>query len=449
MLKEGLPSAKTLPQDIEAEQSVLGAMLLDKGIISRAIELLSEECFYRESHQKLYRVILELFEQSRAVDVVTLTSELSRRGMLQEVGGAAYLAELTDKVPSIAHFDEYAKIVKDKYTLRALISSANEIINQSFNELTEIDELLDRAEASIFRIAQHRVTRGFIHIGSILEKDFEDIESLYKREARLTGLATGFTDFDAMTSGLQKSDLIIIAGRPSMGKTAFCLEIARNIALSQNIPVAIFSLEMAKEQVVRRLLCAEARVDAHRLRTGRLAREDWPKLSIALGRLSEIPLFIDDTPGISTLEIRAKARRLEAEKGLGLIIIDYLQLIQLHGRKRENRQQEISEISRSLKGLARELNIPLIAVSQLNRAPEERGDHRPQLSDLRESGSLEQDGDLIAFLFREEHYKDTPEVKGKAEIIIGKQRNGPTGKIELTFIAEYAKFEDISYRAVS
>jgi replicative DNA helicase len=440
MGKEHLP-----PQNIEAEQAVLGAMLLQKEAIGKVLSLIREDDFYKPAHQKIFRTILKLFEKNEVADLITVTEELQKQNLLEEIGGANYLTDLVDSVASLANVEAYSKIIKDKSILRNLIDKSTQITEACFTAAEEnIDELLDKAEGMIFNIAQERISRDFVPLTELLEKGFEEIERLYKKESRLTGLPSGFTDLDEKTSGFQDGDFIIIAGRPSMGKTAFCLEIAQYLGIHLKKPSAIFSLEMSKEQIVRRMLCSESRVDAHLLRTGRIKGEDFSKLSHALGKLSEAPIYIDDTPALSTLEIRAKARRLQAEKKISLVLIDYIQLI--HNRTQaESRQQEIAEISCSLKNLAKELNIPVIACSQLNRAVESRVDKRPQLADLRESGALEQDADLILFLFRQEYYTKKEEDKGKAEVIIAKQRNGPVGTVELAFIDKYARFENLSY----
>lgn len=436
-------SEKIQPQSIEAEMSVLGAMLMDKEAICKAVESLSEDAFYKTSHRKIYSAILDIFERNDPVDLVTLTNELKKKGELGNIGGPIYLTTILNSVPTAANVEYYIKIVNEKALIRNLISAATEIVSMAYQPTEDVTQLLDKAEQLIFNIVQRKITRDFVHIGEMLHDSFEIIEEIYTKKSYITGIPTGFIDFDTLTAGLHMSDLIIIAGRPSMGKSSFALNIARNVGTREKIPVGIFSLEMSKEQLVQRMLCAEARVDAHKLRTGYLGEADWPKLTTAAGVLAEAPIYIDDTPGISILEIRAKARRLKAKYNVGLIIVDYLQLIQ--GRMQvDNRQQEISEISRSLKSLARELNIPVIALSQLSREVEKRSERRPQLSDLRESGAIEQDADLVAFVYREEYYKPTPENEGLAEIIIGKQRNGPTGTVKLAFIKKYTRFENLA-----
>jgi len=431
------------PQNVSAEQAALGSMLLQEDAILHSVDILRPEDFYKKSHQIIFKCVLELFEKSRAVDLVTLTEELNRINLLEEIGGVTYLTNLINSVPTAANIEYYVKIIEEKSILRNLISNATKIISMGYEEKEDAKILLDKAEHLVFEVSERNLGQSFVPIKEILQDSFEKIENLYHRGELITGVPSGFDEFDDITTGFQPSELIVIAGRPGMGKTAFCMSVAQYIAVSKNIPVALFSLEMSKSQLVQRMLCSEARVDAHNLRKGRLAESDWPTLSMAAGRLSSAPIFIDDTAGITCLEIKAKARRLKAQANLGLIIIDYLQLIASSGRV-ENRQQEISEISRSLKGLARELNIPVIAVSQLSRAVEQRTERRPRLSDLRESGAIEQDADLVVFLYREEYYKLKTDRKGIAEVIISKQRNGPTGQIDLAFVKEYAKFENLT-----
>ncbi|HDP37118.1 MAG TPA: replicative DNA helicase [Candidatus Atribacteria bacterium] len=431
------------PQNISAEQAALGSMLLQEEAILHGVDILRPEDFYKKSHQIIFRCILELFEKSKGVDLVTLTEELNRINLLEEVGGVTYLTNLINSVPTAANIEHYVKIIEEKSILRNLINNATKIISMGYEEKEDAKILLDKAEHLIFEVSERNLGQSFVPIKEILQDSFEKIENLYHRDEFITGVPSGFDEFDDLTTGFQPSELIVIAGRPGMGKTAFCMSIAQYIAVSKNIPVALFSLEMSKSQLVQRMLCSEARVDAHNLRKGRLAESDWPTLSMAAGRLASAPIFIDDTAGITCLEIKAKARRLKAQHNLGLVMIDYLQLISSSGRV-ENRQQEISEISRSLKGLARELNVPVIAVSQLSRAVEQRIERRPRLSDLRESGAIEQDADLVVFLYREEYYKQKTDRKGIAEVIISKQRNGPTGQVDLAFIKEYAKFENLA-----
>jgi len=431
------------PQNISAEQAALGSMLLQEDAILHGVDILRPEDFYQKSHQNIFKCILELFEKSRGVDLVTLTEELNRKNLLEEIGGVTYLTNLINSVPTAANIEHYIKIIEEKSILRNLINNATKIVSMGYEEKEDAKILLDKAEHLVFEISDRNIRQSFVPIKEIIQDSYEKIEDLYHRGGFITGVPSGYEELDDITTGFQPSELIVVAGRPGMGKTAFCMNIAQYVSINKNIPVAIFSLEMSKSQLVQRMLCSEARIDSHNLRKGRLAEADWAPLSMAAGRLSSSSIFIDDTAGISGLEIRAKARRLKAQCNLGLVIIDYLQLMQTAGRV-ENRQQEISEISRSLKGLARELNVPVVAVSQLSRAVEQREERRPRLSDLRESGAIEQDADLVIFIYREEYYKPKTEKKGISEIIISKQRNGPTGKVELTFIKEYAKFENLS-----
>lgn len=437
---------KVPPQNLEAEQSILGSILLENGSINSVLEVMSKSDFYNDAHRKIFELMIELSEKNEPVDLITLGNALRDRNLLDSVGGMAYLASLVDNVPSAANVANYAKIAKEKSILRGLISSATEIINSCYEVRGDVDQILDKAEHSVFEIAENKVRPSFYPIREIVKDSFRSIEDLFARKELITGVPTGFEKIDDLTSGLQKSDLIIIAGRPSMGKTAFALNIAQYAALEGQTPVAVFSLEMSKEQLVFRLLASEAKVDSQRLRKGFLGETDWPKLTTAAGRLSEAPLFIDDTPAITVLEMKAKSRRLKADAGLGLIIVDYIQLMRASGN-RDNREQEISEISRSLKALAKELNVPVIALSQLNRKVEDRTNRRPQMADLRESGAIEQDADVIAFIYRDEVYnksEDNPE-KGTAEIIIGKQRNGPTGTVKLAFLEKFTCFENLAH----
>lgn len=443
---------KIPPQNIEAEQCVLGGVLLENEAISKVLEIMIADDFYRESHRKICHSMIELFEKSEPIDLITLTNILKSNNQLDEVGGAAYLASLVDNIPTAANIGYYAKIVKEKSILRGLINAATEIVARGYEDGGDVVDLLDQAEKSIFQISESQIKPSFYEIKSLLKESFKTIEKLYESREIVTGVPTGFDEIDKLTTGFQPADLIIIAGRPSMGKTAFSLNIAQYAAIKKNIPAALFSLEMSKEQLVLRMLCSEAKVDAHRLRGGFLGEEDWPKLTRAAGILSEAPIFIDDTPALSVLEMRAKTRRLMAEHKLGLVIVDYLQLMRgrglfARGRSSETREQEISDITRSLKSLAKELNIPVIALSQLNRRVEERQNKRPQLADLRESGAIEQDADLIAFIYRDEIYDrsdDNPN-KGIAEIIIGKQRNGPVGEVKLAFLDKYTTFENLAW----
>ena len=431
------------PQNLEAETSVLGAVLLENEALNRVLEILKEDDFYRNAHRRIFSAILHLYEHSEPVDLITLSEVLKTRGELDDVGGVEYLNSLVNGVPTAANISYYAKIIKEKALLRKLINRTTEIVSQSYSISGDVDEFIDQAERTIFEISEDRVRPSFYPIKDLIKSSFKTIERLYEKRQLITGVPTGFQRLDELTSGLQPSDLIIIAGRPSMGKTALALNIAQNASVQAAIPAAIFSLEMSKEQLALRMLSSEAKEDAHRLRGGFLSESDWPKLTRAAGSLSEAPLFIDDTPGLSALEMRAKTRRLKIEHNLGLVIVDYLQL--MRGRARaDSREQEISDISRSLKALAKELSIPVIALSQLNRRVEERGDKRPQLSDLRESGAIEQDADVILFLYREEVYNKSEENRGKAELIIGKQRNGPTDKVDLAFLDKYTRFENLS-----
>jgi len=442
-------SHKLPPQNIEAEQSVLGGILMENDALNKVLEILTPEDFYRDAHRKIFEALIILSEKDEPADLVTLSNELQNRNQLDSVGGASYLATLVDSVPTAANIEYYAKIVKEKAVVRNLISASTGIITRSYEYLEDVESLLDEAEQEIFRISGARVRPSFYPIRDVVKGSFKTLERLYEKKDLITGVPSGFKDLDRLTAGFQPSDLIIIAGRPSMGKTAFCLNIAQCAAIQKKIPIGIFSLEMSKEQLGIRMLCSEALVEGTNLRTGFLKESDWPKLTIAAGNLSEAPIFIDDTAALSALELRAKTRRLRAEHDLGMVIIDYLQLMK--GRaKVESRQQEISEISRSLKALAKELNIPVIAVSQLSRKTEERTGNRPQLSDLRESGAIEQDADLILFIYRDEVYNRDPDNpnRGKAEVIIGKQRNGPIGKIDLAFLDKFTTFKDL-YRGES
>ncbi|MEK7849602.1 MAG: replicative DNA helicase [Candidatus Omnitrophota bacterium] len=440
----GLFLEKLPPQNIEAEMAVLGSMLIEEDAISLVLEILSEDNFYKDSHRKIFLSIVNLYDSRKAVDLITLVEKLKSDGVLEEVGGASYLTGLTNVVPTAANIVHYAKIVKEKNILRQLIHNATQIVTEAYGTDEDVNAVLDRAEKMIFKISDDRIGKiGFTPIKEVIKDSIEAIDKLYQNKAHVTGVASGFTDFDIKTAGLQSSDLIIIAGRPSMGKSAFAINIVEHASIYDKVPVAFFSLEMSKEQLVQRLLCSHARVDAHKVRTGYLSAQDWPLLTAAAGKLSEAPIFIDDTAGISVLELRAKARRLKSHHDIKLIVLDYLQLMR-GGSNIENRQQEISEISRSLKALARELNVPVIAISQLSRAVESRTDHRPQLSDLRESGAIEQDADVVVLLMREEYYNANEQNKGSADVIIAKQRNGPVGTVKLSFIKEYTRFENFA-----
>jgi replicative DNA helicase len=427
------------PQNIDAEQSVLGAILLDREAIYRAMKLLRPEDFYRESHRLIFETMLELDESGSPVDMITLCEQLRLKGALEKAGGVSYIASLAEMVPTAANIDYYTRIVEEKALLRTLIQLSTRIAGMGFEEGEEPEKLIAEAERMITELGGRRAATSFFAIKEILLETFSRLEFLYSNQGGAMGVPTSFSDLDRLCTGLQPSDLIILAGRPGMGKTALGLGIGYSAALKQNIPVAVFSLEMSREQLVQRILCAEAKVDQHRLRTGDLSEEDWRKLHETKDKIANIPIFIDDTPGITVRQVRAKARQLKAEKGLGLIVIDYLQLMQ-GSKKAENRQQEISEISRSLKGLAKELNVPVLALAQLSRSVEQRDKKRPIMSDLRESGSLEQDADLVMFIYRDEYYNRDSEKKGIAEIIIAKHRNGPVGYVELGFLSEYTKF---------
>jgi replicative DNA helicase len=431
------------PQNNEAELAVLGSMLLDKEAIGSAIELLDASSFYKEAHRKIYTAIITLYDKSKGVDIVTLVEELRKADALDDVGGPAYVASIASSIPTAANVEHYARIVREKAILRNLISTATQIVSESYGNASAVGEMLDKAERMIFDITTKKVDTRFSSIKDVIKSSIETIDNLYQRKENITGVATGFHDFDVMTAGLQTSDLIVIAGRPSMGKSALVSCIAEHVGVIERKPIAFFSLEMSKEQLVQRMLCSHARVDAHKVRTGFLSQSDWPRLVGAAGKLSESPIYIDDTPGVTVLELRAKARRLKAQYDIGMVVVDYLQLMQGPSGA-ENRQQEISEISRSLKALARELSVPLIAVSQLSRAVEQRADRRPQLSDLRESGAIEQDADVVVLLLREEYYNPTEENRGMAEIIVAKQRNGPVGSLKLAFLNEYTRFEDLA-----
>ncbi len=433
------------PQNTEAEKSVLGAMLIDENAIGLAIEILDESWFYEDSHRKIYKAILELYKNHKNVDLITLSDKLKNDGILEEVGGVTYLSKIIDFVPTAANVEYYASIVREKGILRKLIHNSTLIISDSYESREDVEEIVDKAEQLIFEIADLKQKQRSYHIKELVKNSIETLDRLYQRKEHITGIATGFEKIDFMTSGLQDADLIIIAGRPSMGKSALAVSMGEYAGIEKKTGVAFFSLEMSKEQLVQRMLCSVARVDAHKVRSGFLSPSDWPKLTSAAGRLSDAKIFIDDTPSISALELRAKARRLKANHDIQLIILDYLQLMRGTSTKMDNRQQEISEISRSLKALARELNIPVIALSQLSRLVESRQDHRPQLSDLRESGAIEQDADVVMLLLREEYYNPTEENRGIADVIIAKQRNGPVGTVKLSFIKEYMRFENLIY----
>lgn len=434
MEKEKIP-----PQNLLAEQSVLGAMLIDKNSVPKVVEILAPDSFYRDAHRFIYEAILKLFDKGEPVDSITVTEGLRLDGKLDAVGGSVYIADLINSVPTSANVEHYAKIVEEKAVLRKLISAGTDIVQQAFDEPEDVGRVLDTAEKTIFNIALRRVREGFQKVDAVLKKVLDKIDRLYGKKETITGLSSGYPDLDNLTAGFQNADLIIIAARPAVGKTALALNIAQNAAVKHKVPIAVFSLEMSKEQLAQRMLCSEAEIDAIRLKTASLPDTGWKKLTRALGKLSEASIYIDDTAAITSMEIRAKARRLKAEHGLGLVIIDYLQL--MAGRMRvENRVQEISEIARSLKTLARELDIPVIAISQLSRAVEQRTDRIPRLSDLRESGEIEQTADLVIFIHRESYYNPSSDKGNIAEVIVAKQRNGPVGTVELVFRKEIAKF---------
>ena len=444
MNQQGGEPSRVPPHNIEAEQSVIGGILLDNEALPNVLEILRGGEFYRAAHRTIFGAVLELFERNEPCDLVTLTDLLRSQKKLEEVGGASYLASLVDRVPSSANTGQYARIVKEKSMVRTLISRATEIVASGFDSSLKAEELLDRAEQAIFQVSEDRINPSFFPIKEIIKQSIKTLETLYDRKEMITGVPTGFTDLDRLTSGLQAADLIIIAGRPSMGKTALALNIACHAAVEGDTPVGIFSLEMNKAQLGMRLLCSEARVNSQNMRSGFLSKRDWPRLTRAAGTISEAPLFIDDTPAISAIELRAKSRRLKRDQNLGLIIVDYLQLMR-GSQGSERREQEISEISGSLKALAKELDVPVVALSQLNRRVEERHDKRPQLADLRESGAIEQDADVIAFIYRDEVYHPDSPDQGRAEVIIGKQRNGPTGTAKLTFLSQYTRFENLAF----
>ncbi|MFD2117431.1 replicative DNA helicase [Paenibacillus yanchengensis] len=431
------------PQSVEAEQAVIGAILLVPESLITAMERLQSEDFYQASHRVIFEAMIELAESNQPIDLVTITSYLLDRQLLEEVGGVSYLSKLANAVPTAANVDYYAQLVEEKSMLRRLINAATNIVTEGYASADDVGLLLSDAERQILEISNRRSTSGFISIRDVLMEVFEKVELLYSNQGRASGIPSGFVDLDRMTAGFQPSDLIIVAARPSVGKTAFALNVAQNVGVRARETVAIFSLEMSAAQLVQRIICAEANVDATRMRTGMLEGDDWEKLTMAIGALSEAEIYIDDTPGITVAEIRAKCRRLKKERGLGMVLIDYLQLIQGRGKSGENRQQEVSEISRTLKMIARELELPVIALSQLSRGVEQRQDKRPMMSDLRESGSIEQDADIVAFLYRDDYYDKESEKKNIIEIIIAKQRNGPVGTVELAFLKNFNKFVNL------
>jgi replicative DNA helicase len=434
------------PQNIEAEQAVLGAIFLEPASLTLASEILIPDDFYRASHQKIFNAMLNLNDKGEPVDLVTVTAELADVKLLEEIGGVSYLSDIANSVPTAANIEYYAKIIEEKSILRRLIRTATTIAQDGYSREDEVEALLSEAEKTILEVAQRKNAGAFKNIRDVLVETYDNIEELTNRKGDVTGIPTGFTELDRMTAGFQRNDLIIVAARPSVGKTAFALNIAQNVATKTDENVAIFSLEMGAEQLVMRMLCAEGNINAQALRTGALTAEDWSKLTMAMGSLSNSGIYIDDTPGIRISDIRSKCRRLKQENGLGMILIDYLQLIQGSGRSGENRQQEVSEISRSLKELARELKVPVIALSQLSRGVEQRQDKRPMMSDIRESGSIEQDADIVAFLYRDDYYDKESENKDIIEIIIAKQRNGPVGTVSLAFVKEYNKFVNLERR---
>jgi replicative DNA helicase len=434
---------RTLPHNIDAEKSVLGSILVNNENYYRVIEVLRPEDFYLNAHRVIYRQMVELIDRSKVIDLITIQEELVRASQLESAGGITYLAGLLDGIPHLVNIDHYIEIIREKSLLRQMVNCTNKIMAQCFDQAEPAEEILDRAEQALFDLSEKRIKVGFVSVKEMELPATRLIEKLYTEREMITGVATGFRDLDRLTSGLQPADLIILAARPSMGKTAFVLNIAQHVALHKAAPVGMFSLEMSKEQLLMRMLCSEARVDAHKVRTGYLGKDDFRKLIDALGRTAQAPMFIDDSSTLTVMEMRAKCRRLKAEHGLSMIIVDYLQLMSGYGRV-ENRTQEISGISRGLKALAKELHLPVIALSQLSRAPEQRqGDHKPQLSDLRESGSIEQDADVVMFIYREEVYKPSEENSGLAELIISKQRNGPTGVVKLAFLREFTRFETL------
>ena len=437
---------KVPPHDVEAEQAVLGSMLTDKDAVISAIEVLKEDDFYRTDNKSIYEAIMNLYNRAEPIDIITVKAELESLGKFEQVGGLEYLASLPDKVPTTANAMKYIKIVEEKSTLRNLIKTANEIIELGYDPTEDVSDIMEGAEKNIFNIMQNNDKKSYSPIKDILVDSFTQLEELYNRKQHITGVPSGFTELDYKTAGFHGSDLVLIAARPAMGKSAFALNIATNAAVRGNVPVVIFSLEMSKEQMVNRILCSEAMVDSNKVRTGKLEEDDWTKLAGSIGPLSDAEIYIDDTPGISVMEIRAKCRKLKLEKNIGMVVIDYLQLVQGSNKRNGSREQEISEISRSLKILAKELNVPVIALSQLSRAVEQRPDHRPMLSDLRESGAIEQDADIVIFLYRDDYYNKDSEKKDIAEVIIAKHRGGSLGTVELLWLGSYTKFVNLEKR---
>ena len=435
---------KIPPNDVEAEQAVIGSMLTDRDAVISAIEILKEEDFYREDNKTIYEAILNLYNRSEPIDIITLKAELTSMGMFEKIGGLEYIVGLPEKVPTTANVERYINIVKEKSELRRLIKAANEIIEQGYDPTENIDDIMNSAEKKIFNIMQDKDQKTYSAIKDVLVDAFTELEQLYNQKQHITGVPTGFIDLDYKMAGLHNSDLILIAASPAMGKSAFALNIATNAAVKAKVPAVLFSLEMSKEQMVNRILCSEAMVDSNKVRTGKIDDDDWIKLADTMGDLSEAPIYIDDTPGISINEIRAKCRKLKLERNIGLVVIDYLQLVQGSSKRASgSREQEISEISRSLKILAKEINVPVIALSQLSRAPEQRPDHRPMLSDLRESGAIEQDADIVMFLYRDDYYNEDSEDKGLAEVIVAKHRAGSTGTVKLVWLGNYTKFANM------
>lgn len=429
------------PQNLEAEVAVLGSMMLEKDAIGLCIEKLSGDNFYSDIHRKIFTNIVCLYDENKPVDILTLTDRLKNQNELELVGGASYLASILNSIPSAANVEHYVEIIHEKSILRKLIETSTEVITQCYDSPDDVREILDTAERRIFDITQRRGGDGVVPFRELIKDSVEQVEKLFQYKRLVTGIATGFSDFDRITSGLHASDFIVFAARPSMGKTSLALNIAEYVALEEKLPVAVFSLEMSKSQLVLRMLCSQSRVNMHRVRTGFLGENDFQNIVASASKLATAPVFVDDTPGVTIMELRAKARRLKAKYDIKLMIVDYIQLMQSAARRSENRQQEIADISRAFKGLARELNIPVIVISQLNRAVEGRQDHRPQLSDLRESGAIEQDADMVVLLLRKEYY-DSEDSPGIADVIVAKQRNGPTGDIKMRFFNEYAKFDN-------
>ncbi len=441
--EEKMELGRIPPHDVEAEQAIIGSMLTDKDAVIAAIEVLREQDFYREDNRIIYSAIMNLYNRAEPIDIITLKSELKSMGKLEAVGGLEYIVQLPDRVPTTSNVEQYIKIVEEKSMLRALIKTADELITLGYDPTQEVEQIIDTAEKKIFEVMQKKNQKGYSSMKDILIDTFTQLEQLYNQKEMITGVPTGFADLDYRTSGLHNSDLILVAARPAMGKSAFALNIATYAAVRAKVPVAIFSLEMSKEQMANRILCSEAMVDSAKVRTGKIDDDEWAKLATASGELSEAGIYIDDTPGISIMEIRAKCRKMKLEKNIGLVVIDYLQLVQGSNKRGGSREQEIAEISRSLKILAKEINVPVVALSQLSRAPEQRIDHRPMLSDLRESGSIEQDADIVMFLYRDDYYNEDSEKKNIAEVIIAKHRSGATGTVELLWLANYTKFANI------